>query len=40
VSLAGGMLLGWHGRRYVTRRKRVRARLRSLARLKRIATSS
>ncbi|MFN8946634.1 MAG: CHAD domain-containing protein [Alphaproteobacteria bacterium] len=40
VSLAGGMLLGWHGRRYVTRRKRVRARLRSLARLKQIATSS
>jgi len=40
VSLAGGMLLGWHGRRYVTRRRRVRARLRSLAKLKRIASSS
>lgn len=34
VSLAGGMLLGWHGRRYVTKRRRVRARLRSLAGLK------
>lgn len=40
VSLAGGMLLGWHGRRYVAKRKRVRARLKSLARLRRIARPS
>jgi inorganic triphosphatase YgiF len=36
VSLAGGMLLGWHGRRYVSKRRRVRARLKSLAGSKRI----
>jgi inorganic triphosphatase YgiF len=34
VSLAGGMVLGWHGRRYATKRRRVRRRLKSLAGMK------
>jgi inorganic triphosphatase YgiF len=28
VSLAGGMLLGWHGRRYVAKRRRARRQIR------------
>jgi CHAD domain-containing protein len=36
VALACGMLLGWHGRRYVSKRRRVRVRLEALARSKRI----
>ncbi len=32
VALAGGMLLGWHGRRYVAKRRRARRRIKQLAR--------
>jgi hypothetical protein len=40
VSLAGGMLLGWHGRRYVSKRRRVRVLLEALARSKGIRKAS
>lgn len=32
LALAGGMLLGWHGRRYVVKRRRARRRIKELAR--------
>jgi len=40
MSLAGGMLLGWHGRRYVAKRRRSRRRIRDFADCKALRKSS